>query len=899
MKKILLLLIFSILWACSFAQTSGIKVGAPIIRNAQSDTYPTGYSHLINGGYQSYATKAGRDSLLTIYPQLLRDGMLVYCRDVDSTYRYNKASNSWITYSQGASITLTTNGTSGAATYTGGVLNIPQYAGQTYTNGVGLNLSGNVFSADTANILKSKASALADYNNLTTGINARVKYTDTTAAYANLVHKALTETITGAKTFNGTVIFNGQIGADMDLGHHELFAGAAEIGDNKPGMYGAGIYNTSATGNGAFIKGGAAGYHNTDFIDYNNNTVSYVLGTSTYTSADHLALTTKDYVDAVVNSAVSGIPAGVTSFNSRTGAVVPQSGDYSAFYGSLSQQNTNTANITANYNALGKKADRLLPADPGATSTAIAANDSLAMAAYKLQKQIATRKNLTSVAINSAGHLIFSFDDNTIIDAGYLSGASLGQLAALQMVSSNVTAGGLTLTWNSAGYNSHKLWQNTTDRFYTASSIATPDGSTFAYNVTNLAANSLYYFYLQGLLGTKSYVGKKIAFVGDSFTQQELYQDNVISITGGTKVYDDGIGGSCIATGMENAINDGTTRPSIYSRLDAAINSGADIVFIEGGSNDYYLNVPIGSSTDTVTTTFYGALNGIVKKINAHPGIVFIPITMAPRPSGAGNASLDYTNESPYVNAMISTFIAQHIVSCDVFNNSVFTFANMLSTDPAGYTTDNTHPNTAAGKAAYGGFVSSFVQNPYYMAKLSVQTAQAQNQTVTPGNIDWSANLINATFSAANLTLKGATGSNNYISGANATQKVNSGNATIVMPYNSLETSGVLIGFGESKMVADNTNGNIYKQIDFGAYYDGSTFRVFELGVNKFQQNSIANAKVSVQVNNGVVQYLVNDTIVYSSSTTPTYPLYISSSLSGQDQGIVGATITAGDLIAY
>lgn len=39
------------------------------------------------------------------------------------------------------------------------------------------------------------------------------------------------------------------------------------------------------------------------------------------------------------------IGSGVTSFNTRTGAVVPLVGDYSSFYGSLSQQNTNTANI--------------------------------------------------------------------------------------------------------------------------------------------------------------------------------------------------------------------------------------------------------------------------------------------------------------------------------------------------------------------------------------------------------------------------------------------------------------------------------------------------------------------------------------------------------------------------
>jgi len=45
-----------------------------------------------------------------------------------------------------SNITLTTTGTSGPATLTNNVLNIPQYAGLTYTAGTGLQLSGNVFS---------------------------------------------------------------------------------------------------------------------------------------------------------------------------------------------------------------------------------------------------------------------------------------------------------------------------------------------------------------------------------------------------------------------------------------------------------------------------------------------------------------------------------------------------------------------------------------------------------------------------------------------------------------------------------------------------------------------------------------------------------------------------------
>jgi len=47
-------------------------------------------------------------------------------------------------------ITLTTTGTSGAATLSGNTLNIPQYAGSVYTAGTGLTLTGGAFSVNTS-----------------------------------------------------------------------------------------------------------------------------------------------------------------------------------------------------------------------------------------------------------------------------------------------------------------------------------------------------------------------------------------------------------------------------------------------------------------------------------------------------------------------------------------------------------------------------------------------------------------------------------------------------------------------------------------------------------------------------------------------------------------------------
>lgn len=57
-------------------------------------------------------------------------------------------------------ISLTTTGTSGAATFIGNTLNIPQYAGTTYSAGNGITFTGTVISADTA-IVATNANTLS------------------------------------------------------------------------------------------------------------------------------------------------------------------------------------------------------------------------------------------------------------------------------------------------------------------------------------------------------------------------------------------------------------------------------------------------------------------------------------------------------------------------------------------------------------------------------------------------------------------------------------------------------------------------------------------------------------------------------------------------------------------
>jgi hypothetical protein len=104
-----------------------------------------------------------------------------------------------------APITLTTTGTSGAATFAGNTLNIPQYAGASYTAGTGLTLTAGAFSVNTSQ-------NITNLTNLNTA--GLVKTTGTGGALSIAIgdtdyQKPVTLTTTGtsgAATFSGDTL---------------------------------------------------------------------------------------------------------------------------------------------------------------------------------------------------------------------------------------------------------------------------------------------------------------------------------------------------------------------------------------------------------------------------------------------------------------------------------------------------------------------------------------------------------------------------------------------------------------------------------------------------------------------------------------------------------------------
>lgn len=86
--------------------------------------------------------------------------------------------------------------------------------------------------------------------------------------------------------------------------------------------------------------------------------------------------------------------------------------------------------------------------------------------------------------------------------------------------------------------------------------------------------------------------------------------------------------------------------------------SGADIILVEGGRNDYNNAVPIGTVDSYDTTTFMGALNTIVRGLKqSNPNAMIVMVTNW-KFNGTNSAGLTYAD---YANAMVAVAEAQGV----------------------------------------------------------------------------------------------------------------------------------------------------------------------------------------------------------------------------------------------
>lgn len=162
--------------------------------------------------------------------------------------------------------------------------------------------------------------------------------------------------------------------------------------------------------------------------------------------------------------------------------------------------------------------------------------------------------------------------------------------------------------------------------------------------------------------------GKVISAIGDSYTKGNILADHQtwlakLAKRNGMAYYNRGKNGDLIAwDGINNLDN-----TSVVRRFDDEMPANSDIVVVFGGHNDATKNIPIGTNTDNVDTTFKGALNILVgKAITKYPRALIIFVTPSWR----------YNVEEPYSDAMQEICELNNIICINSFTDFNFSLKN-------------------------------------------------------------------------------------------------------------------------------------------------------------------------------------------------------------------------------
>lgn len=201
------------------------------------------------------------------------------------------------------------------------------------------------------------------------------------------------------------------------------------------------------------------------------------------------------------------------------------------------------------------------------------------------------------------------------------------------------------------------------------------------------------------------YNGQTWGVIGDSFTQLNIFQPNLLYRAGVTTI-SDGIGGSCITGGTGNAEGDATYRIPMVDRIVPMLATAITGIIIQGGSNDFHYNIPLGKYGSTNVNEFYGALNFICEKIANHPtklkALFITPTFRGDSQHGGSSTGLaNWENMKPYVSAIKLVANKYSIQIVDEFGAGI----NFYNTDV--YTTDGVHPNNVHGTELYTNFLLS------------------------------------------------------------------------------------------------------------------------------------------------------------------------------------------------
>jgi lysophospholipase L1-like esterase len=201
---------------------------------------------------------------------------------------------------------------------------------------------------------------------------------------------------------------------------------------------------------------------------------------------------------------------------------------------------------------------------------------------------------------------------------------------------------------------------------------------------------------VKSIAKSSNWEGANITILGDSITQQALFYPPIKEATKGF-VLNKGVGGATITPGY------GTASQSLYERLGQVATTNPDLIVVFGGTNDWYYSVPIGASSDTVTTTFYGAfknlITGLMSGNAGKPILVVTPIQRATDRTA-------YAAQKSYTDAILTICEMYGVPVLDLFRTSGITYENIAT-----FTTDNTHPNATVGGPLIGRMIAAKIKS--------------------------------------------------------------------------------------------------------------------------------------------------------------------------------------------
>lgn len=132
----------------------------------------------------------------------------------------------------------------------------------------------------------------------------------------------------------------------------------------------------------------------------------------------------------------------------------------------------------------------------------------------------------------------------------------------------------------------------------------------------------------------------------------------------GCNMFNNAVSGSCMA-----ATGDSTNVNSFCNRVDTEDFSNYEYLFLEYGTNDYGYNIPIGKASDTVKTTFMGAMVYALNKLSTtYPNLKVVAMTpLFANVSYVKNPTTGHTMQD-YANAVMEVATRFCIPIIDLHN---------------------------------------------------------------------------------------------------------------------------------------------------------------------------------------------------------------------------------------